>query len=484
MIELLSTLFLAVPFVLALLLGIALVAYGLLGLAKPRFLVYPFLIVLLTVSGNTYGALDQSARSLYSRGAGLLFFSIFSWALLASLLWSQLATRYQERVPLDCNLRPWVWGWCLLLLGHLGVGLMLGVPFADVLSGYGFINLLWMGVLVLLMLSALSEPAELDEFTKLLLLVALGRTLFGLVRWVAFGGDPTNAYANRHGLDLKLTFFDINDNLVCMLAMAVAGMRLFRAERRPQSRFWQLLCWGMIVLAPLCIALSFRRTAWFGFIMAAAFALWFLPTRLRLRAILLGVPVVILGFAYAAIKRLSQTKGGGGLERLFFEFQDRGIGAVSARKLELLLAWNDFLSHPLAGLGAWGHYMGSNLISWQEGEAGGAFLHSGVLHIGLKAGVLGLVLLFGLYLAFGRFVLRERRHVDERHMPLFVAGACGIIFMLPDMLIGTPVPQLRTMLVMGMCFALPYLAAQRRAQGGLPQARTQALAATPAAAQS
>lgn len=457
--DLLFVLFSSVPFLYAIALAFLCILVGLLGLSKPRMLVYPFLIVLLSVSGNTYGSLDQSARSIYSRGAGLLFFSVFAWGVLASLICVQVARKFVLTEKTYCNLRGWMFAWCLLLAGHVCVGLLLNVPVIDSLSPSGFVNVVWMSALILLIINAIHDSEHLEELQKIILIVALARAVFGLIRWVGFGGDPANAYANRHGLNIKLTFFDINDGLTCLLGVAIAAIRVLRGKYR-QSALWSTICWLMLLAGSVCIILSFRRSAWFGFLFATVFVLWFLPARRRWQTVILGTPAVLVGLAYAAIKRLTQTKGAGSLSQLFFEFQDRGIGPVSARQLELLLAWDDFIKKPLFGLGAWGHYSNSELISWQRDDGGGAFLHSGVLHVALKSGVLGLILLAGFYCAFAFFVLRVRKHVEERHLPLFVAGAAGVIFTIPDMLLGTPVPQLRTMMMTGVCFALPYLAAR------------------------
>jgi hypothetical protein len=37
-------------------------------------------------------------------------------------------------------------------------------------------------------------------------------------------------------------------------------------------------------------------------------------------------------------------------------------------------------------------------------------------------------------------------------------GAAGVLFMLPDILFGTPFIQVRTTQLLGFCMALPYIA--------------------------
>jgi O-antigen ligase len=126
--------------------------------------------------------------------------------------------------------------------------------------------------------------------------------------------------------------------------------------------------------------------------------------------------------------------------------------------MELKFALADFISHPLTGIGTWGRYTGYQHISWQAGQDGGLFLHSGVLHIALKAGLPGLVLLGGTIWAFCAFTRRALRNAPPELLGLATAGAAGLAFMLPDLLIGTPFPQVRTTQMLAICLALPYVA--------------------------
>ena len=77
----------------------------------------------------------------------------------------------------------------------------------------------------------------------------------------------------------------------------------------------------------------------------------------------------------------------------------------------------------------------------------------------MKAGLVGLVLLAGTVWAFG---VEFRRALVVDHPAarvLLLTTPCGLLFLLPDMLFGTPVPQLRTMQMIGLCLGLPGLVA-------------------------
>ena len=138
--------------------------------------------------------------------------------------------------------------------------------------------------------------------------------------------------------------------------------------------------------------------------------------------------------------------------------QSRRFGPESERVLELKFALGDILAHPLAGIGSWGRYTGYQYISWQNNADGGLFVHSGALHVALKSGLLGTFLLCGAIAAFVLFARRALATLPPELLGVATAGVAGIAFMLPDFLIGTPFPQVRTTQMLAFCLALPYVA--------------------------
>lgn len=461
MYELLPYIYTSVPYVVvATLASLAVLGIGV-GMVAPRMLVYPYLAIFFLVNSTTYGNLSIFAsRGVYSRGSGLLYFALVLWYMLGAWCCAKVSASFQrsgEAPP--CNLRPWFLGWFVLLLGHVVVALFLDKKLSEALAPSGFSNIVWMAPLVSLMLLAFRTRAHAIELARFILLAGLGRALFGLGRWAAAGGDPNNVYANMNAIKLKLTFFDINDSLLCALAFAIAAVNLFQAAKVERARLWIALEWLTLFSTALCIVLSYRRTAWIGFVLALAIVMWRFPLRRRLQLIALSLPLVAPALAYVAAKRLSQTRGaGGGLGGIFYDMQSRRFGAESERVLELKLALADFLANPLTGIGSWGSYTGHQRISWQGGADGGQFVHSGILHIGLKTGLVGMALFIGTAWAFIHFSRRALRELPPELIGLGTAGAAGIAFMLPDILVGTPFPQVRTSQMLAVCLALPYLA--------------------------
>jgi hypothetical protein len=450
----------SLPFVVVLLLAVlAVVGMGV-GMVWPRFLAYVYIAVFFFRNSTSYGSLaTMGSPGIYSRGSGVLFFPLLLWCMFGAWCCARVSAGFQRYPAPPCNLRSWFLAWFLLLAGHVGVALVSNVTLAEALAPSGFSNIVWMGPLVSLMLLSFRTREHAVELSRFIMLAGLGRAVFGLARWAFLGGDPNNVYANMNDIRIKLTFFDINDSLLCTIAFAIAAVNLFQVFKNRRSLFWTAVDWATLCTTTACIVLSYRRSAWIGFVLAFLIIMMRFPLQRRVHLLAFGSPVLGAGLLYAAFKRLGHTKGaGGGLSSLFYDMESKRFGAESERVLELKFALADFISHPLTGIGTWGRYSGYQQISWQAGQDGGLFLHSGVLHIALKAGLPGLVLLGGTIWAFTRFARPALRTLPPELLGLATAGAAGLAFMLPDLLVGTPFPQVRTTQMLAICLALPYVA--------------------------
>lgn len=471
--------FTTLPFVVVVLLALLAVLAAGLGLVWPRLLVYPYLCAFFWITSTTYGSLAVFVTpGLYSRGSGKLFFPVVLWSMLGAWCCARVAALFRQRPALEGaapspSLLPWFWGWAALLAAHTGAAVLAGLPLKDVLAPSGFSNIVWMGPLIALMLLAFRTREEAAELSRFIMLAGLVRALYGLGRWAAFGGDPNNVYANMNAIRIRLTFFDINDSLLCMMACAIAATALFgprpthaqpAAVRHPA---WWALEWGTLLATAACIVLSYRRSAWIGFVLGCAVVLLRFPPRRRVQLVLAALPLVGGALGYAALSRLGKAQGSG-LATLLYDMQSRRFGPESERVLELKLVLADILARPFTGIGAWGRYTGYQQISWQANPDGGLFLHSGVLHVALKCGLPGIVLLAATVWAFVLAARRALRTVPPELLGLATAGVAGAAFMIPDILVGTPFPQVRTTQMLAVALALPYVALAAQSTPALP----------------
>jgi len=492
--DILPYVYYSLPWLFVIGLSIATVIGIAVGVVWPRWLVYPYLLVFFWINSTSYGSLAVfSSRSIYSRGSGVLFFGLVLWAMLGAWLCARVASGFGRHPAPACDLRPWFWGWTALLAGHVAVGFVKGVSLAASLAPSGFSNIVWMAPLISLLLLAFRTREQAIALAHFILLAGLGRALFGLGRWVVSGGDPNNVYANMNALQIRLTFFDINDSLLCTMAFAIAAVTLFQASPPALDKWWRGVCWLTLGATALCVVLSYRRTAWVGLLLACSVIVLRLPPRARLQWLAAGVPLVGATLAWVAVRRMDGAslagtgagaraeagESGAGVGGLLSDMQSHRFGPESERVLELKLALADFLAHPLAGIGTWGRYHGYGAISWQNSPDGGLFLHSGLLHIALKSGLPGLILLAGTILTFVACARRALRVLPPALMGLGVAGVAGLAFMIPDLLVGTPFPQVRTTQMLALCLALPYVALACMHASALEPARRVAAPACP-----
>lgn len=425
-----------------------------------------YLTLLFSFSSTRYGVLDGAASTIYTRGSGQLYFPVVIWLLLFGAVWMSFAGKLQagprQVAPPRVGIQRWFLLWFILLLCHVCVGLLLDQPLVEILDSNGFIQIPIVGLLISLVVAGASSNRSIAVMALFLELAALLKAGFGLVRWAAFGGDPANVYANVEKMAVKLTFFEIGDSLVLMLGMAVAVSMLFLRPVEGQSPWRRALHWAVLGLGLACAVLSFRRTVWIGLLLSFAWLLWQLKPSQRFAAIGLALPVLVAAIGFVATKRLGGQAQKLGLFALVYDLVGSKYGSEGGRMLELRLAAQEFLNSPLWGNGAWGRYGISSQIAWQDAQRAGNFLHSGVLHIAMKSGLIGLTLAGGVVASFASRV-HSLRDVSAESFALLAAGCMGLMLMLPDFLIGTPVPQFRTMQLIGVCLALPFFVARAQA---------------------
>jgi len=128
----------------------------------------------------------------------------------------------------------------------------------------------------------------------------------------------------------------------------------------------------------------------------------------------------------------------------------------ASRFYELEAAARSLDGNWLFGLGSWGSFYGDeDILDYHFGKFD--FVHSGFGHVILKSGLLGLALFVGLLLTFTIHYFKHRKQLMGSSALLADAGFAGLLFWMPTLLIGTPIIEFRSMLLLGMTLALPYL---------------------------
>jgi hypothetical protein len=184
--------------------------------------------------------------------------------------------------------------------------------------------------------------------------------------------------------------------------------------------------------------------------------LWQLPWQRRIVSAGVGMIAMTTGAATLMRERLQfNTRQEGFLSSLLYDVGPQRATEVS-RFYELEAAAKSLEGHWLFGLGSWGSFTGNqDALDYHFGKFD--FVHSGFGHLILKSGFAGLLLFMALLFACIRHYLKVRPALRGNSALLADAGLAGLLFWLPTLLIGTPIIEFRSMLLIGMTLALIYL---------------------------
>jgi hypothetical protein len=429
--------------------------------------VLAYFVLLFCFPNASWGLVETTAGSnFYTRGAGLFFFPAINLMLFGLAFQAWVVRRFSTGQTATHNLRVPAAIFGALLLGNVAVGLALPhVYWFQLLSPAGLLNVFNLMLAFYVLTTCFGDQKSLDRLITVLMLVVAARGVWGLVRFVALGGDPANFYANVQRIDVRLTFFDINDSMLAAMCFFLAAWRLLTGQL--QSFGQRVLHIGIALLELFIIVFSYRRTGWAGFALALlllAFSVNRLQrTWLLSSYVLAGLPLMI----YKLVQRSGTTSHGGSfLEKAFPDvFHSGGFSLTTGRFAELYAALLSIRESPLWGLGAWGRYDGFRFseLAWHRGDFG--WMHSGVLHIALKSGLIGVMASLLVIVGAFRFIAKHSASMAPRERGLLLVGAAGLLFMLPTFLFGTPLIEFRTMQLLALALALPYCAvavAERR----------------------
>ena len=430
------------------------------SLKAPKLVVYGFIVVLFMFSYSTWGEL-QVSNTVYSRGVGMFNFSILNLALFVAGLAALIRKLANIQSPhLTAPFAQYFFAFVFLMLSHIALGLMSGVSLEVILGYEGLINVFNMFIFMYLIVMAFSSEKDKRNLLLTFLVLAGIRSIFGFVRYFAFGGDSANPYRNFEGMDITIFFFDIADNFVAAIAAFCAAWLLLSPAVK-LTLMKRLLLYAYLALQVAAIALSFRRSSLLGLALMFGMLFFLLPNRKRIQFSILGFAILSVTAVVFFQERLQFA----GAESIFasLTYDIAPKKGEPNRFYELYAAAESLKGNWLFGLGSWGTFTGDpELLEFHMGKF--QFVHSGFGHIVLKAGLVGLVLFCGLLLSYIAYYRRHRRKLYGNSRLLADAGFAGFLFWVPTLLVGTPIIEFRTMLLIGLCLALPFVAVGMRAR--------------------
>ncbi len=436
-----------------------------LGIANGRFLVLCFVFVIFAFVNPSYGFVEAPAFNIYAKGGKTFLLPFIQYGFYALFIAVWTSNAFEGRKLLRDAGGGWLIALGILFIGHLIAGVVLeDLSPLHILAPRGIINILHIGMAVYLVASAIRTEEDLKYVVRLIVILVFCRGVFALVRFALFGGDPQNAYANLEGGNtaLKITFWDGNEGVLASMAAFYAAWKVFRdwsGKIEGKTLFFLL----MLVVEVLVVVLSFRRSNWIALLLVSLYFLRFLPYSRRLIVGLLGISLLLPAIWFVANKRFEASA----LERNRSVIETlapdaRGVGASDRKKsrfYELDRAWATLEKSPVTitlGVGSWGSFDPGNdhlALAYHAGHYD--FVHSGFGHVLLKSGAIGLIIFLGV----GTSILRRStipiESMESKLAAIHFTFRAGAVAMIPTLVSGTPIPELRTTWMLGIILGVP-----------------------------
>ena len=456
-----------------LLAALAALVWVTLGVVYPKLLIWPVLITLAAFPASSLLIAESGIGfDVYGKGAGYLVLSLFEITFVAAAVGVTfrrgLALAGQPaswRVPPGAGLsvRPgnplslYYWLMAAIVAGYVLVSVATpGEHWQNQFSRAGVVYLLLQGVLVAALLGSIESRQDLRRLMTAVALVVALRMLWGAVRYVVLNGDPASYYESE-GDTLKITFWDVNDSIwAVLLAASLVWLAATKSRWRWIAR---MACLGFALLCLGVVALSARRTAQGGAVLALIALALLLPKGRRVWVLLLFAVMLPL----AAYKLQARSDDSRSWFQRIFNAEQKGLYQLDPRRqrfYELKLAMQTVARHPVLGVGPAGEFNPPSSIGLEYHHGNYHFVHSGFAHVLLKTGVIGLLVFCGLLLAYFRAWLQQWREAPHSYRVYLVASACSFAAGIPNLAFGTPMIESRTMYLMGLGFALPLMVAR------------------------
>ena len=184
------------PIMYVLALALASVAVLTAFIANPKWPAVGLFLIILAFINPSYGFLNEQPTDVYGWGLGRLPFPLLHFYLYGLFLAVLFRNLFIREHPLRQAGGIWLILFALMYAGHFIVGLGEVRLWVHLFHVQGLIHVLHMGMLMYIVVSVFDKEEDFKAFAKLFLVIAVGRALFGLGRYVLLGGDPQNAYAN------------------------------------------------------------------------------------------------------------------------------------------------------------------------------------------------------------------------------------------------------------------------------------------------
>jgi len=408
-----------------------------------------FLSVLILFPDVSY-AVREGAKvvDIYSRGTGILpfplincfLFFLFSAALFNLFLEKRnangrfLLIDFSILVFLITSL---IYIMVSFLTDPIGISME---GFRNAVSHYGVMGIVVFCLVYFVVNNIFSRKKQLIDLTNFIFLLAFVRASYVMIRFIFFGGAP-RTFASLRGFNLKFTFFEVADSIFSIYILSFCFLNIFILLRKKK------IFYIAIFITLFNMLFSWRRNVWIGAILAL---LYLFHKISRGKRILFYFLLLLLVLALISLISVRFGSLEGSIGDISFDYSST---SKMGRFGELFYAIKTISKSPIFGLGATGKYIASPSFTW---AAPPDMVHSVIIHIALKMGLIGLIILF--FVILGVYLLNvSNRKINLRDKELkviFYSAYSTLIFLVPNFLIANPLVVFRHAAVYGLFVGL------------------------------
>ncbi|RJO61242.1 O-antigen ligase domain-containing protein [candidate division WS5 bacterium] len=435
---------------------------------NPKLMTYLNLFFIFFIPSANLGAkgtkeqdtLIDSIGTMFGRGQGKYGISYVNLLLILTaisiIIFQMIIKKQEDKGKIQCNLYKYFRLINAVFIIYMLWGIGLGIKKIDILSPMGVINITNLTIFVFIMHRLFRTEKDLEQLKIFFLGSMLARGLFSIIRFIFFGGDPRNSYANYDNLlSVHMSMQDIGDGLIQFIALFYALWVLFISGDRIISRKETLFYWMVASVGLFNIVFSYRRTAWFGLLLALTWLIHNLQFRNKITAVFITIILGATIFTGVAANRFNKNAAKQINQGMFSDLVDKkgDIAIKEGRFGELYMAWQTIKDNLIFGVGPWGKYQ----FNIKDSSVRSSFVHNSFLFMLLKMGLVGLFLFISIFYSYIHFWLKKRKTISMHARGFAEASFAGFIFFIPHIVGGTPIIEYRHMILIGFCISVPYI---------------------------
>jgi hypothetical protein len=428
----------------------------------PRILVIIFLFMIFVVpQASNYGTADGDIGKfsiLWVKGSKSFVFPFVEMLLVSVWFFGVFIARHWDKYAKEFAnpLSKWYMAFGLMFTGHIIFAILDKQSLIQQLASTGVVNIVKQGMFVAILFATVRTERDIDLLFKFILVCLAANEFWGLFRYAFLGGDPQNIYATAYSelRGLKITFFDGNEHILASLMLGICAWKVLAEKVKGWDKVAYILMGGMAILVPM---LSARRTAQMAVVLSLFLLFLLLPKGRRFPIIIVLALSIPIGLASLFTRTADSHKSFSEKILMDVKVGEEAKDPKASRFYELDLALRTVKEKPIFGVGPSGEFKVENIndLSYHHGYFG--FVHSGFVHVLLKTGIVGFIIFMGIYVTFIVNVFKGYRYVLPQHKALVVGCLCGFVALYPSLQGGTPIIEIRTMMVAGFFFAIPLI---------------------------